>query len=300
MPEPLKITLKTLTPLWAGGADGTSDRLHATGIIGSLRWWYEAIVRGLGGYACDPTSDDRCEYNPKKKEPPEKQLCAACYLFGCTGWARKFRLLVLDDKGQLLQGAIEKKHTEFVLEFVELRPVQLEEKWLLIMAIKIAVKHGALGGKTTLKPQKGPMGEDYGIVEWIQAPSVQEPKDITVFLHNLRQGGNPPKYPNLKYFFFLRGAFLWRRQMNALMGLSENGQEVIDDKPYQRFLRGRRGDRTHDAISKKIFSFRSDGGRIWGYAKDGPMRDTIIEQIRQQLENGDYAVKTGEEVLNEL
>lgn len=48
MTEPLIITLKTLTPLWTGGADGRSDRLHTTGIIGSLRWWYEGIVRGLG------------------------------------------------------------------------------------------------------------------------------------------------------------------------------------------------------------------------------------------------------------
>ncbi|MCD5415521.1 type III-B CRISPR module RAMP protein Cmr1, partial [Candidatus Bipolaricaulota bacterium] len=40
MAEPLTITLKTITPLWTGGVDGTCNRLHATGIIGSLRWWY--------------------------------------------------------------------------------------------------------------------------------------------------------------------------------------------------------------------------------------------------------------------
>ncbi len=94
--EPLSIPLKTLTPLWTGGVDGTCDRLHETGLIGSLRWWYEALVRGLGGYACDPTSEERCQYNPKKKEPPEEQLCAACYLFGCTGWARLFQLRAIE------------------------------------------------------------------------------------------------------------------------------------------------------------------------------------------------------------
>lgn len=105
----MQITLKTLTPLWTGGIDQTADRLHETGLLGSLRWWYEALVRGLGGYACDPTGEDRCEYDPKKPDPPEKQLCAACYLFGCTGWARKFRLTVspdgktlLDDKQNIL------------------------------------------------------------------------------------------------------------------------------------------------------------------------------------------------------
>ncbi|MGF3495937.1 MAG: type III-B CRISPR module RAMP protein Cmr1, partial [Methanothrix sp.] len=93
----MEIKLKTLTPLWTGGVDQTCDRLHETGLIGSLRWWYEALVRGLGGYACDPTAEGRCEYDPKKPEPPEKQICAACYLFGCTGWARLFRLKIFEE-----------------------------------------------------------------------------------------------------------------------------------------------------------------------------------------------------------
>lgn len=81
----MEIKLRTLTPLWTGGIDQTSDRLHETGLLGSLRWWYEALVRGLGGYACDPTGDDRCPDKDGKR-------CAVCELFGCTGWARKFRL----------------------------------------------------------------------------------------------------------------------------------------------------------------------------------------------------------------
>lgn len=86
--EPIKIKIKTLTPIWTGGANGTCDRIHETGILGSLRWWYEAIVRGLGGYACDPAAETRCNYDPQKGE---KSICAACHLFGCTGWARLFR-----------------------------------------------------------------------------------------------------------------------------------------------------------------------------------------------------------------
>ncbi|HDL85852.1 MAG TPA: type III-B CRISPR module RAMP protein Cmr1 [Candidatus Acetothermia bacterium] len=96
MTDPLTIKLKTLTPLWTGGADGKSDRLRITGIIGSLRWWYEAIVRGMGGYACDPVGGDRCEFDVKDKRAPKEQLCPACWLFGCTGWARRFRLVVRD------------------------------------------------------------------------------------------------------------------------------------------------------------------------------------------------------------
>ena len=89
--EEFKVKIKALTPIWTGGVERKCDRLHETGIIGSLRWWYEAIVRGLGGYACDPT-DTKCE---------GKNHCEACELFGCTGWARKFRLHVLDNNFKL-------------------------------------------------------------------------------------------------------------------------------------------------------------------------------------------------------
>ncbi len=80
----LEIKLQTRTPLWTGGIGGKTDRLHETGIIGSLRWWYEAIVRGLGGEACDPTTH-KC---------PDKNgnVCDVCALFGATGLKRGFRI----------------------------------------------------------------------------------------------------------------------------------------------------------------------------------------------------------------
>ena len=57
----VRYKLTTLTPLWTGGVSGRCDRLHETGIIGSLRWWYEAVVRGLGGEACDPR-EHKCDF----------------------------------------------------------------------------------------------------------------------------------------------------------------------------------------------------------------------------------------------
>ena len=75
--------IKPLTPIWTGDVDRKNNLLRETGIIGSLRWWYEALVRGLGRSACDPTSDNRC---PDK----DGNHCDVCELFGCTGWARKF------------------------------------------------------------------------------------------------------------------------------------------------------------------------------------------------------------------
>jgi CRISPR-associated protein Cmr1 len=89
----MEITIKTLTPIWTGGVEtGRMDRIHETGIIGSLRWWYEVIVRGLGGSACDPTAHS-CIYTPDKQN---QGLCDVCRIFGATGWRRRFRLTIKD------------------------------------------------------------------------------------------------------------------------------------------------------------------------------------------------------------
>lgn len=85
----MQIKIKTLTPLWTGDVNGNCETLKETGVIGSLRWWYEALVRGLGGYACDPTDEnDKC--------PDNGDICDTCELFGCTGWNRKFILRIND------------------------------------------------------------------------------------------------------------------------------------------------------------------------------------------------------------
>lgn len=103
----MSIKIKTLTPIWTGGVNGECDILHETGIIGSMRWWYEAIMRGLGGYACDPTKES-CKFDTKSYEKALregkcienaleaglKEVCPACYLFGCTGWKRRFQLQI--------------------------------------------------------------------------------------------------------------------------------------------------------------------------------------------------------------
>ncbi|RRR68782.1 MAG: type III-B CRISPR module RAMP protein Cmr1 [Candidatus Viridilinea halotolerans] len=90
----MDVPITTLTPLWTGGVEtGRVDRLHETGILGSMRWWMEALVRGMGGYVCDPTTQ-KCLYDPSK---PDNGICAVCHVFGATGWRRRFRLEVEDD-----------------------------------------------------------------------------------------------------------------------------------------------------------------------------------------------------------
>ncbi len=160
----MKVKIKTLTPIWTGDVDKKCSKIKETGIIGSLRWWYEALVRGLGGSACSPTSNDRC--------PDEKGTrCDACELFGSTGWARKFRLeiepinlavipeikigtrerrvikgkekyLIRNVAGFMADGAI-------ILKFIPLREISPNEWALLNKTLDIIAKYGALGARTS-------------------------------------------------------------------------------------------------------------------------------------------------------
>lgn len=131
MDDPLEMTLRTLTPLWTGDILGRSGEVRGTSIIGSLRWWYEAIVRGLGGYACDPSKNDRCAWDPKLGT---KSVCPACYLFGATGWARLFSLR-MGDLGTI------------PLFFLHLSPAN--NSWMRLMFDKIS-SHRALWGRADL------------------------------------------------------------------------------------------------------------------------------------------------------
>ena len=84
VPEPNVITFpcRTLTPIWTGDIDRDSAEVKESGIVGSLRFWYEGLLRSLGIYVCgNGGRDEDCK-------------CAVCELFGKTGEARKFRFSV--------------------------------------------------------------------------------------------------------------------------------------------------------------------------------------------------------------
>ncbi len=159
--EQFIVQIKPLTPLWTGDAERKCSTLRETGIIGSLRWWYEALVRGLGGTACDPTNSE-CE---------GKHHCDACELFGCTGWARKFKLEVeIDDEVEniceIKIGTREKRKVKdkykylsrktkgimfekASLKFLPLREISKDEWNLLKNTLDIISNYGALGASTS-------------------------------------------------------------------------------------------------------------------------------------------------------
>ena len=114
----MRIKLKTLTPIWTGGADGYCDRIHETGIIGSIRWWYEAIIRGLGGNVCD-IAEKPCPF----QNHSEKEYCDVCELFGATGKSRAFRLEIDEECVHLTQNIHDKK------ESINIRPNGRTRGW---------------------------------------------------------------------------------------------------------------------------------------------------------------------------
>lgn len=205
------VKLTTLTPLWTGGVSGQMDRVHETGIIGSMRWWYEAIIRGLGGFACDPT-----EHNEK-----DEQNCQVAKYYGRNGWRRQFRLDGRSTDGcELYPGNVRIPsgrnrgwflgsglHCNLDLHITQTScPVLTEKEELvpLAWALPLRLMHywGALGAKT----QHG-----YGVVEIHDVDKLPflDDKSTRLLFGDLSktQRNQMALLPNLKYMFFSKIAF---------------------------------------------------------------------------------------------
>ncbi len=159
----MSLKIKTLTPIWTGDIDSESDSIQSTGIIGSLRWWAEAILRGKGKYVCDPimdSQDGRCPKNIKKNNQEITQYCAACLIFGATGIRRIFRIYINGGKRTFNGKAIiikpEGRNRGWYLGSGIIGDMSLElisldkdfEENLILAPLVIAAKRGAIGAKT--------------------------------------------------------------------------------------------------------------------------------------------------------
>src|SRR5579884_2134173 len=278
--------LKAQSPIWTGDADRKGERTIPTGLLGSLRWWFEVAVRGLGGSACDPAdSGGRC---PDKND----KHCVVCELFGCTGWARKFRFDVLDESGKIKRDQIKKDET-FQFRFTPLRPMREEEWALLDLTLRLIADYGAIGGKTVLKPseeasrQDLPHHRDYGIVQIEQAPPDacasenalrKYLRDSVWRLVDHRQFA----WASLENFWCVRERLLGRQSaansaFNQVVGRKEPKQQGQQLRPganeAESWLAGRQ------AKSKKVFSFK-DPARTFGFLKPDLLK---LEDMRQRL-----------------
>jgi CRISPR-associated protein Cmr1 len=272
----MEIKLRTLTPLWTGGVEGTCDRVHETGIIGSLRWWYEAIVRGMEGNACDPTSDGRCQYDQKKGE---ETLCPACHLFGCTGWGRRFRLQL--DTGRLAYpqqdkqdwrrfkppgrrtgwfygaGQLAAEDTGINGRLIVLRGDQKDVANEVLVTMQLAATWGGIGART----QHG-----YGVVK-IQATRRGQPVQVdpeAFLVHHPVGATHDGPLPALTDFFFARF-------------------RPVVDAPDQWWTRT-------DANKRPLLGAYAATLEQWGGGSLGPV--SIAPAVKNQLRYGSNAFAT--------
>jgi CRISPR-associated protein Cmr1 len=303
--------LKALTDIWTGDRTGKPDRLITTGLLGSIRWWCEVVVRGLGGSACDPSNTQvRC---------PDRQgrRCVVCELFGCTGWARKFRFDVFDANGHTKTTQI-KKNEIFTLRFTMLRPMAPEEWALLDVTLCLIADYGAIGGKTIYKPsdEKGREGEahhcDYGIVSVERRATIDafSRESLQDYVKNQRWRCVDPgdfAWASLENFWCVNGRYLTRAKardcsFNRVLGRKEdksvkerNGKRVTrwsdllenNTDEASRWLAGGRGE------SKKVFSVK-EPARTFGFINPGVVK---LEDIRKRLEAAWGSESVSDDVL---
>jgi CRISPR-associated protein Cmr1 len=321
-------TLQALTDIWTGDADGKPDRLITTGLLGSIRWWFEVLVRGLGGRACDPTSPVRCPDSQVKDRTRPGHHCVVCELFGCTGWARKFRFEVLDQNGATKSSQIKKddtKDNKFKLRFTELRPIQPEEWALLDLTLRLIADYGAIGGKTVYKPkdeqnrQRATYHQDFGLIEYLEPAadqgSTKSLDDLRNYVRKPQWRSCPHQYrddqdrirdfswASLAHFWCVKGRYLARTDpgtstFNRVIGRKEpkaQAQQLAANSDVNRWLAGRQQE------SKKVFSCK-EPPRTFGFVKP----DIIdFDGIRQRLRSAwpdmtDDKLLEGSKILERL
>ncbi len=299
--------MKALTDIWTGDRRCNARRLITTGLLGSIRWWFEVVVRGLGGSACDPSNTSvRC---PDKKG----RRCLVCELFGCTSWARKFRFDVLDGNGHAQQDQIIQGNT-FQLVFTQLRPVRHEEWALLNMTIRLIADYAAIGGKTVYKPsdesarRNAAHHRDYGIVSIEQAADV-EPAGLDRLRayvtdqrwRRVKQGNFA--WASLGSFWCVNGRHLARQSANA----SSFNKVIGRPEPKRRssngdsWLAGRHAGGGQEPASKKVFSFK-EPPRTFGFTNGNQVSlDTVKTRLREAWDDlDDDEVREGKAILEGL
>jgi CRISPR-associated protein Cmr1 len=297
--------------LWTGDVNGKPDRLITTGLLGSIRWWFEVLVRGLGGSACDPT-DTKCE---------GRNHCVVCELFGCTGWARKFRFEVLGKDGNIREvnknaktkiSPQIKKDEEFIFRFTALRPICDEEWALLDATLRLIAEYGAIGGKTVFKPtdesgrESRPHHKDYGLVQMVASQQFTETRrdDLDKYLSKWRKLSHDEfAWASLEHFWCVKGKYLARQDGNAssfnrVIGRPEPKQQSGQNDSWSA---GRRANRRNniDAESKKVFSFKNPS-RTFGFVKPRLIDFNAVKQhlINAWGENG-WDFLTGDEIIGQ-
>ena len=303
---------KALTDLWTGSVtleekngqikEKTGpDHLITTGLLGSIRWWFEVLVRGLNGNACDPT-DTKCE---------DRNHCVVCELFGCTGWAREFRFEVLDENSGTKTDQIKQNQT-FSLCFTPLRPILVEEWIILDATLRLIVEYGAIGGKTVFKPTDESSRasklhhKDYGLVQMLTPQQYDGTgrDDLGKYLSKWRKLNHGEfAWASLEHFWCVNGKYLRREDnnkstFNQVLGRQEaknQGQQLATrNDGIAGWLAGSQQE------SKKVFSFK-DPARTFGFVKPGLIDfNTMKGRLTNAWGQNGWDFLAGDKIIDQL
>jgi len=174
-PRTFSIELQIPGKIFKWGPERKSEIIRDTGLIGSLRWWYEALIRALGGTACDP-SESECE---------GIRHCDACELFGCSGWSRKFIFRSCEESDKTLR-----------IQITELRRMEDVELALLNITLRIIENYGAIGAKLAHK--------NYDIIKIKENDLDDFRLEKSMLQSYLKKQGSHTDNPNLKRFIFIK------------------------------------------------------------------------------------------------
>jgi len=236
--------IRIRTPGWTGNIGRESKEIQIAGIIGSLRWWMEAILRSLGKKACDPTGNNRCPVE-EKSSANKKFYCHSCAIFGATGLRRPFKLDIDGGEpvfeggainirpdgrrrgwhlGSGLKGTFNLKITALNKDFDEA---------IVYVPLILASRWGGIGAKTQL---------GYGVVEF-EYPEVRIESFENIVARisknkNLIRQDNfqDQTYPDLKHFFFAKVLFKvidknWWKKVAGIKGTGEKEIGIMSVMP---------------------------------------------------------------------
>jgi len=303
----MELHIKTLTPLWTGGVNGKADRIYESGILGSLRWWYEAIVRGLGGTACDPSQDDTCRFDAgqynKSQAGNERQrlrdagLCDVCQVFGATGWKRRFRLEVTEDHTQPIWTEPDK--------MLNVRPPNRSRGWylppgrmgrfsikiisdsetvsLLTACMLFLEKYGSIGAK----PQLG-----YGFFQILNSSEIQEKAEHWEWGKISESRQYNAILPNLNNFLFFSYRFhpenpgWWTR----VPGISRVASSVQEPVSHHKIVPVAPSLKNEWRFSQWKGS-RVEAQEIFGAIRPQRKRSRVAVSWAYKLEPGEWKIK---------
>jgi CRISPR-associated protein Cmr1 len=253
-----ELKLSCLTPLWTGDIDGKSNTLQVTGLMGSLRWWIEIILRGMNKFVCEPTTDDRC---PQRDESSKiEKYCSACLIFGATGLRRLFKINLEGGEKVFTGGALNIKPNRRnrgwylgsgIVGDIELEIILLDKDFdenLILLPLLIASKWSGIGAR---------LQHGYGVVMIENLPEInfekfqnalskihemQRLNSLKIELRNDTRNDIMCGYPDIREMFFAKVQFesesdWWRYVDGIRPDNRRNYNGYVNDPRMQAWIR---------------------------------------------------------------